>query len=128
MLGRNPSDIQRGIAFISQTVRAEVPSSLLSSVLERRPDFRAVQFGSAVTMPLFTGGRLRANLKLAEADFQESLASYQKTVQDTFREVSEDLIAYQRTRESREKQQELTQAHRDAIELANVRYEGGVIS
>ena len=67
-------------------------------------------------------------LSLAEARFQESLASYQKTVQGAFREVSDGLIAYQRTREFRQRQEERTQAHRDATELANVRYEGGVTS
>jgi multidrug efflux system outer membrane protein len=49
-------------------------------------------------------------------------------VQEAFREVSDGLIAYQRTREFRQKQQERTQAHRDATDLANVRYEGGVTS
>lgn len=86
------------------------------------------QFGPAVTMPLFTGGRLRGNLKLAEARFQESVARYQQTVQQAFREVSDALVAYQRTREYREKQQERTQANRNAADLANVRYEGGVTS
>jgi len=174
LLGRNPGDIQRGAALTSQTVRAEVPAGLPSSVIERRPDLRVAeqllvaanadigqaraaffpqvtltgfygyqsialsdlftgaartwQFGPAVTMPLFTGGRLRGNLKLAEARFEESLASYQRTVQSAFREVSDGLIAYQRTREFRERQQERAQAHRDATELANVRYEGGVTS
>ena len=79
-------------------------------------------------MPLFTGGRLRGNLKLAQARFQESVAFYQKTVQDAFRDVSDGLIAYQRTREFREKQQQNTQANRDATDLANVRYDGGVTS
>jgi multidrug efflux system outer membrane protein len=86
------------------------------------------QFGPAVTLPLFTGGRLRGNLQLAKARFEESLAFYQQTVQGAFREVSDGLIAYQRTREFRAKQQERTQAHRDATDLANVRYEGGVTS
>lgn len=174
LLGRNPGDIQRGVALISQTVRAEVPAGLPSTLLERRPDLRAAehelvaanadigqakaaffpqvtltgfagfqsvalsdlftsaaktwQFGPAVTLPLFTGGRLRGNLKLAEARFQESLARYQQTVQGAFREVSDGLIAYQRTREFRAKQEERTQANRDATELANVRYNGGVTS
>jgi multidrug efflux system outer membrane protein len=79
-------------------------------------------------MPLFTGGRLRGNLKLAEAGFLESLARYQQTVQNAFREVSDGLIAYQRTREFRARQEDNTQAHRDATGLANVRYEGGVTS
>lgn len=89
---------------------------------------RTWQFGPAVTMPLFTGGRLRGNLKLTEARFQESLDFYQQTVQSAFRDVSDGLIAYQRTQEFRSKQEERTQAHREATELANVRYEGGVTS
>jgi multidrug efflux system outer membrane protein len=174
LLGRNPGPLQRGPSLTSQTVRAEVPAGLSSSLLERRPDLRAAeqqlvaanadigqakaafypqvtltgfagfqsvalsdlftgaaktwQFGPAVTVPLFTGGRLRGNLKLAQARFEEVLAGYQQTVQSAFREVSDGLIAYQRTREFREKQQERTQAHRNATELANVRYEGGVTS
>lgn len=89
---------------------------------------RTWQFGPAVTMPLFTGGRLRSNLKLAQARWEESLAVYRQTVQGAFRDVSDGLVAYQRTREFRQKQQERTQAHRDAAELASVRYEGGVTS
>ncbi|HKX60316.1 MAG TPA: efflux transporter outer membrane subunit [Verrucomicrobiae bacterium] len=86
------------------------------------------QFGPAVTFPLFTGGRLRGNLKLARARFEESLASYQQAVQGAFREVSDGLIAYQRSREFRVRQEERTQANRDATEMANIRYEGGVTS
>jgi len=89
---------------------------------------RAWQFGPAVTLPLFTGGRLKGNLKLAEATFQESLAVYQQTVQGAFRDVSDGLIAYQRTQEFRAKEEENTQAHRDATETANIRYDGGVTS
>jgi NodT family efflux transporter outer membrane factor (OMF) lipoprotein len=89
---------------------------------------RTWQFGPAVTMPLFTGGRLKGNLQLAQARFHEAVALYRKTVQGAFRDVSDALIAYQRTREYREKQELNTQAHRDATDLANVRYQGGVTS
>jgi multidrug efflux system outer membrane protein len=86
------------------------------------------QFGPAVTLPLFTGGALRGELKLAKARFDESLALYQKTVQNSFREVSDSLIARQRTREFRERQEDRTKAHRSAASLASIRYEGGVTS
>lgn len=86
------------------------------------------QFGPAVSMPLFTGGALKGNLKLAQARFTEAVAQYQKTVQNSFREVSDSLIAVQRTREFRERQEENTRAHQSAAELANIRYEGGVTS
>jgi len=89
---------------------------------------RAWQFGPAVTLPLFTGGRLRSEYKSAKARFDESLANYQSTVQEAFREVSDALIEYQRSQEYYARQQELTQANRDAANLANVRYEGGVTS
>ncbi len=89
---------------------------------------RMWQFGPAVSFPLFTGGRLRGNLKLARASFEESVASYQQTVQNAFRDVSDALIAYQRTQEFYAKQKDLTKANRDAAELANTRYEGGVTS
>jgi multidrug efflux system outer membrane protein len=89
---------------------------------------RTWQFGPSLTVPLFTGGRLRANLKFARAEFDVAVASYQQSVQNAFREVSDGLIAYQRTREFRARQEERTQANRDATELANIRYEGGVTS
>lgn len=89
---------------------------------------RTWQFGPAVTMPLFTGGRLRGNLKLAKARFQEAVAAYQSTVQNAFREVSDSLIAYQRTQEYYARQEHNTQAHRNAATTANDRYEGGVTS
>ncbi|HMP84112.1 MAG TPA: efflux transporter outer membrane subunit [Verrucomicrobiota bacterium] len=86
------------------------------------------QFGPAVTMPLFTGGRLKAEYKFAKARFDEALAQYQRTVQNAFREVSDALIAYQRNQEFFARQLELTEANRGAADLANVRYEGGVTS
>jgi NodT family efflux transporter outer membrane factor (OMF) lipoprotein len=86
------------------------------------------QFGPAVTLPLFTGGRLQANLAFRRAQFDEALANYRQTVQRAFAEVSDALIAYQRTREFREAQEKNTQARRNATDLANIRYEGGVTS
>lgn len=89
---------------------------------------RTWQFGPSVSVPLFTGGKLRGNLKLTQARFQESLALYQKTVQLAFQEVSDSLIFYKRSREYRAKQEDNTQAHRDASSIASDRYEGGVTS
>jgi multidrug efflux system outer membrane protein len=89
---------------------------------------RTWQFGPTITVPIFTGGALRASHLQAKARFEESLASYQKTLQNAFREVSDALVAFQRTREFRERQQLLTAANRNATALANDRYEGGVTS
>jgi multidrug efflux system outer membrane protein len=67
-------------------------------------------------------------LKLARARFDEFVANYRQTVQNAFREVSDSLVAFQRTQEFRAKQEARTKANRDATGLAHVRYEGGVTS
>ena len=73
---------------------------------------------------------MRGNLKLARSSLRGvGRRRISSTVQNAFREVSDSLIAYQqRTQEFRAKQQERTQAHRDATDMANVRYDGGVTS
>lgn len=89
---------------------------------------RVWQFGPTLTLPVFTGGRLSGQHQFAKARFEEAKAQYQQTVQNAFREVSDALIQYQRTREFTVYQEQNTQARRDAAELANTRYDGGVTS
>ena len=60
-----------------------------------------------LTQPIFTAGRLRSNVRLAEAQRDSALVQYQKTIQTAFTEVSNALIAHQRVRESRVEQEAL---------------------
>jgi NodT family efflux transporter outer membrane factor (OMF) lipoprotein len=76
--------------------------------------------------PLFTAGRLKSGVKIAEAEKQSALALYEKTIQTAFTEVSNSLIAHQRVRESRERQEALVAALQDRLRLAYMRYRGGV--
>jgi multidrug efflux system outer membrane protein len=79
-----------------------------------------------VTQPIFTAGRLKSGVKLAEADREHALIQYQKSIQTAFAEVSNSLIAHQRVRESREQQEALVFALQDRLRLAYIRYRGGV--
>jgi outer membrane protein, multidrug efflux system len=79
-----------------------------------------------VTQPIFTAGRLKSNVKLAEAERQQAAVQYEKTIQTAFTEVSDALIAHQRVRESRLRQEALVFALQDRLRLAYVRYRGGV--
>lgn len=85
-------------------------------------------FGLApqLAQPIFTAGRLKSNVKLTEAQREEALVQYEKTIQTAFAEVSNSLIAHQRTRESRAKQEDLVYALQDRLRLAYIRYRGGV--
>ena len=48
-------------------------------------------FTPQVRIPIFEGGRLRANLKVTEADRDIALAQYEKSIQQGFREVADAL-------------------------------------
>ncbi len=85
-------------------------------------------WSGTATQPIFNAGSLRANVRLAQAQQQQLLLTYQQTIQTAFREVSDALIAYQKYRQFREHQQLLTSAAQDAAHLSEVRYQGGVAS
>src|SRR5579883_1841349 len=86
----------------------------------------AWSFVPQASQPIFTAGRLKSSVRLAEARQQLALAQYEKTIQTAFTEVSNALIAHQKVRESRIEQQLLVNALTDRKRLAYVRYEGGV--
>ncbi len=89
---------------------------------------RSWTWNAAVTQPIFNAGSLRANVRLAQAQQQQMLLTYEQTIQTAFREVSDSLIGYQKYREFREHQQLLTAAAQDAAHLSEVRYQGGAAS
>lgn len=111
---------------ISLTASSGFQSSALSSLFTGPAGFWA--FGSTLAQPIFTGGRLRSNVRLAEAQQQESLLFYQQTIQGAFRDVSDSLIAYRKTQEFRQQQKLLVDSAQDATRLSHLRYTGGATS
>jgi outer membrane protein, multidrug efflux system len=87
---------------------------------------RAWSFVPQVTQPLFTGGQLKSNVKLAEAQRQIALVQYEQAIQTAFQEVSDALIQQRRVREIRVQQELLVTTLRDRSRLAYLRYRGGV--
>ena len=68
---------------------------------------------------------MRSNVRLAEAQQQEAVLTYQQTIQGAFRDVSDALIAYQQNQEFRAQQELLANAAQDASQLSGKRYEAG---
>src|SRR5262249_32917679 len=99
-------------------------SSELSSLFNE--SHTAWNLSPQAAQPIFTAGRLRSNVKVAEAERERALAQYEKTIQTAFSEVSDSLIAHQRVRESREQQEALVLTLQDRLRLAYIRYRGGV--
>lgn len=85
-------------------------------------------FGGQLVQPIFTGGRIRSNVRLTEAQQQEAVLTYQQTIQFAFREVSDSLVAYRKNQEFRVQQELLTSSAQDTVRLSDMRYKGGVTS
>jgi multidrug efflux system outer membrane protein len=111
---------------ITLTAIGGYQSSALTSLFTGPAGFWS--FGGQLTQPIFTAGRIRSGVKLSEAQKQEAVFFYQRSIQEAFREVADSLIAYRKNQEFREQQELLTGAAQDATRLADVRYRGGVTS
>jgi len=88
---------------------------------------RAWSFGPSVSLPLFTGGRNRANYKLSQAAFQEAVARYRQQVLVAFGDVENSLSAIDHLRHQSEAQNRAVGAARRAADLASVRYQSGIV-
>jgi outer membrane protein, multidrug efflux system len=87
---------------------------------------RVWQFVPQVTQPIFNGGRIKSNVRLAEAQQQIALIQYDRVIQTSFREVSDTLVQYQKVREIQAEQELLVSTLQDRSQMAHVRYEGGI--
>lgn len=87
---------------------------------------KAWQFAPQLTQPVFTGGRIKSNVRYAEAQKKIALVRYERTTQTAFREVADALIEYKKVKEVRDTQQALVGTLQDRSDLSYKRYRGGV--
>ncbi len=85
-------------------------------------------FVGGLTRPLFDGGRIRSGVAFSEAQRQEAVSVYRRTIQQAFREVSDALVARRKDREFLDQEEMLAQSARKAAELSDLRYRRGVTS
>ena len=99
-------------------------SSSLSNLFS--PSRTVWGFIPQVTQPIFTGGRLKSNVRFTQAQRDLLLVDYERTVTNAFREVSDALVAHRKLREVRVQRELLVATLRDRVRLAYLRYNGGV--
>ena len=111
---------------ITLTANSGLQSSALTSLFTGPAGFW--NFGGSLAQPIFAGGRIRSGVRLSEARQKELVLTYQQTIQQAFRGVSDALVGYQKSHEFRQHQEELVVAAQDAARLSDVRYRGGAAS
>ncbi len=87
---------------------------------------RFYAFGPAISLPIFEGGQLRANLQLAKANQAEAAVAYRKTVLDALEDVENALAAYRTELRRRQALERTVQAQTVALAIARDQYVHGV--
>jgi multidrug efflux system outer membrane protein len=99
-------------------------SSLLSGLMSSQTGIWS--YGAQVNQPIFTGGALRGNLRLAESQHRQELIAYKQVIQLAFRDVSDALIGYEKVHQVRVAQETTVKDLQDTVDTSLVRYRGGI--
>lgn len=83
-------------------------------------------FVPQVSLPIFTGGRNTAQLKVAKLRKKKSIARYERAIQVAFKEVSDALISNEKFSEVLKTRKDLMDTSREAYDLSRLRYLEGV--
>jgi len=89
---------------------------------------RAWSIGPSLSLPIFAGGRNRANYKRSQAAYQESLAKYRQQVLVAFGDVENNLAAIYHLAVQGAAQDRASANARRAADLARQRYTAGIVS
>ena len=103
-----------------------VASPALSNLLTSGSEFGVGGLGLAG--PLLNAKSLGFEQRAAEAQARQALAQYEQTILQAFREVEDALIAIRTADDQFKAQQQQVAALQSALQVANLRYEGGVTS
>jgi multidrug efflux system outer membrane protein len=82
-------------------------------------------YGAQVSQPIFTGGALRGNLRLAKSQHESALIAYRQTIQRAFGDVSDALIGYEKLHQVRVRQEDTVKDLQESVRLSEMRYKGG---
>ena len=83
-------------------------------------------FGPNISVPIFDAGRLDANYDVAQIEREQTLASYERSIQTAFREVSDVLATRATLGEQLAAQYRLQDNFDQTYEIADARFKAGI--
>ena len=84
------------------------------------------QVGPALSLPLFDGGALKANLKSAESGHALAIAAYNQDVLEAMQQVADTLTSQKALQARLDNSEQALTAYEDAYRLSKLRYDGGL--
>jgi len=89
---------------------------------------RTWSIGPSLSLPIFAGGRNRANYKRSKAAYVEAVALYRQQVLVAFGDVEDGLADIHHLADQAAAQQRAVTSAKRAAELADIRYRSGIVS
>lgn len=83
-------------------------------------------FGPNISVPIFDAGRLDANYDVAKIEREQTLASYERSIQTAFREVSDVLATRATLGEQLQAQYRLQDNFEQTYQIADARFKAGI--
>jgi outer membrane protein, multidrug efflux system len=139
---RNRPDIRRADAFwplprpqIGVAEAQLYPSLSLSGSIDGSRIVSAVagglstwSFGPSLNIPIFSGGRLKANVDIAKSGAQQQYLSWKQTVLNGIEEVENALVALRNNYQTVAALRKVVDSYEQALGLARESYKGGATS
>ncbi len=91
-------------------------------------DSRVWSIGPSLSLPIFAGGRNKANYRRSQSAYEETVANYRQRILVAFGEVENSLAGIRHLGDQAAAQQRAVASARRAAELAGERYRAGIVS
>lgn len=82
--------------------------------------------GPAISLPIFTGGRLRSQLHVQDARLQEAVIGYRKVILTALEETEDALVNYSQEQKRRERLEDAVKSNEEAVRLSSETYRAGL--
>src|SRR3989454_3592818 len=83
--------------------------------------------GPGITLPLFTGGRIRSNIAVQNSRQRQAVITYQSTILNALEEVQNALVNYSQEQERRDRLNQAAEQSQLAVHLATEQYRAGLV-
>lgn len=82
--------------------------------------------GPSISVPVFTGGQIRSNIRVQDARLQQSVIRYRAAVLSALEETEDALVNYSTEQSRRERLESAVRANEEAVKLSRERYRAGL--
>ena len=142
LLQRRPDVVQAEANLMAATARVGIAEALRYPSISLTGRYGAVStdlsdlnsgdaetwsIGTNILAPIFNSGQLKAQAEVARERAEQAALAYEGTLQQSFREVEDALVAVRTYKEENEAQTRRAAAARNAARLSRARYDGGVV-